>query len=92
MREITCPECGCHIHLEWKTKEEILNETNKPCCEMQKDALESNKEKVLGQYLAELTQRYDEEMEHGNKKEAKKVLKEMEQAKKDAKESKGGGK
>ena len=24
---IICPECGCIIHLKWKTKEEIIKET-----------------------------------------------------------------
>ena len=28
-KEITCPECGCIIHLEWKLKEEIEENLNK---------------------------------------------------------------
>ena len=25
--EISCPNCGCHIHLEWKTDEEVEQES-----------------------------------------------------------------
>ena len=39
------------------------------------------KEKVLGQYTAELTQKYDEEMQFGSKKKAKKILKELKELK-----------
>ena len=28
-KEITCPECGCVIHLEWKSKKEIEENLNK---------------------------------------------------------------
>lgn len=27
MNEIRCPECGCIVHLEWKTPEEIKEQS-----------------------------------------------------------------
>lgn len=41
MSEITCPECGCHLHLEWKTNKEIEKED---CCEMPKEFAKSKQE------------------------------------------------
>ena len=33
MSEVTCPECGCNIYLEWKKPEDIKKE-EEDCCEM----------------------------------------------------------